>query len=145
MSYADAFLGGDHSKAKSHVRNLIHIAGADGNIDEAEMKLLIRIARKFELSLEDVDEIMTKLDSISFTPPANKDDRNLQLYNLGRMVMADGVKDDAEMGKINRFAVGLGYNADVVPALVDKVIEMIEAGSSSDDAIEMIQKFVDSH
>ncbi|MGB0390831.1 MAG: TerB family tellurite resistance protein [Salibacteraceae bacterium] len=145
MSHADAFLGGDHAKAKSHIRNLIHIAGADGNIDEAEMKLLIRIARKFELSREDVDEIMAKLDSVSFTPPANKEDRNLQLYNLGRMVMADGVKEESEMGKINRFAIGLGYKAEIVPALVDKVIEMIESGSASDDAIDMIQNFVNTH
>jgi uncharacterized tellurite resistance protein B-like protein len=145
MSYADALLGGDHSKAKSHIRNLIRIAGADGNIDEKEWKLLIRIARKFELSEEDVQDIMEKIDSMSFTPPANKEDRNLQLYNLGRMVMADGVKDDEELKKINRFAVGLGYKSEVVPGLVDRVIEMIESGSASDDAIEAIQKYVDSH
>ena len=145
MSYADALLGGDHAKAKSHVRNLIRIAGADGNIDDQEMKLLIRIARKFELSREDVDDIMKNIDSIGFTPPANKEDRNLQLYNLGRMVMADGVKDDSEIGKINRFAIGLGYKSEIVEDLVDKVIGMIEAGSSSEDAIEAIQKYVDSH
>jgi uncharacterized tellurite resistance protein B-like protein len=145
MSYADALLGGDHAKAKSHIRNLIRIASADGTIDDKEWKLLIRIARKFELSEEDVKDIMNKIDSMSFTPPANKEDRNLQLYNLGRMVLADGEKDTEELKKINRFAIGLGYRPDTVEGLVDKVISMIEAGSSSEDAIEAIQKYVGNH
>ena len=145
MSHADALLGGDHSKAKSHIRNLIRIAGADGNIDETEYKLLIRIARKFELSEEDVKDIMEKVDSMSFTPPANKEDRNLQLYNLGRMVMADGVKDDEELKKINRFAIGLGYKSEIVSGLVAEVIGMIEEGYASDDAIDGIQKYVDEN
>ena len=63
MSHADAFLGGDHAKAKSHIRNLIRIANADGHMDEKEWKLLIRIARKFELSEEDVKDVMNNIDT----------------------------------------------------------------------------------
>jgi len=144
MSQADLLFGGHHSKAKSHIRNLIRIACADGTVDDKEWKLLIRIARKFELSEEEVKDVMDNIDDFSFAPPANKEDRNLQLYNLGRMVMADGVQDDEEMVKINRFAVGLGYSIDYVHVLVDLVISMIKEGYDSEEAIEAIQKFVDS-
>lgn len=143
MSYADVILGGDHAKAKSHIRNLIRIAKADGQIAEQEWKLIIRIARKFELSEADVKDIMDKIDSMSFTPPANKEDRNLQLYNMGRMVMADGVRDADEVSRMRRFAIGLGYDADTIEGLVKTVIDMVEAGSASEDAIAAIQKFVD--
>lgn len=145
MSQADLLFGGHHSKAKSHIRNLIRIACADGTVDDKEWKLLIRIARKFELSEEEVKDVMDHIDDFSFTPPANKEDRNLQLYNLGRMVMADGVQDDEEMVKINRFAVGLGYSADYVPELTNLVITMINEGYDSEEAIEAIQNFVNKH
>lgn len=140
MSIADS-LGG-HDKAKSHIRNLVRIAGADGVIDEKERKLLIRIARKYELSEEDVDKIIDNVDDIPFTPPATKTERYTQLWNLGRMVMADGVRDDAEVAKISRFAIGLGFPADIVPSLVDEVIAVVEARSYEDDAIEAIEKFM---
>ena len=145
MSQADLLFGGHHSKAKSHIRNLIRIACADGTFDDTEWELLIRIARKFELSEEEVKDVMDHIDDYSFTPPANKEDRNVQLYNLGRMVMADGVQDKEEMVKINRFAIGLGYSGDCVHELVDNVIEMINKGLPSDEAMDAIQKFVDNH
>ena len=51
MSFIDALYSGDHAKAKSHIRNLVRIACADGNIDDAEFKLLLRIARKYEIDV----------------------------------------------------------------------------------------------
>ena len=145
MSFIDALYNGDHAKAKSHIRNLVRIAGADGTIDDAEYKLLLRIARKYEISEETVQEIIENVDSLPFTPPSSKQERYIQLWNLGRMVMADGVKDPDEISKISRFAIGLGFKGDIVPGLVEEVISVVEAKSYEDDAVEAIDKYVKSH
>lgn len=145
MSFIDALYNGDHAKAKSHIRNLVRIAGADGTIDDAEYKLLLRIARKYEISEETVQEIIENVDSLPFTPPSSKQERYIQLWNLGRMVMADGVKDPDEISKISRFAIGLGFKGDIVPGLVEEVISVVEAKSYEDDAVEAIEKYVKSH
>lgn len=145
MSFIDALYNGDHAKAKSHIRNLVRIAGADGTIDDAEYKLLLRIARKYEISEETVQEIIKNVDSLPFTPPSSKQERYIQLWNLGRMVMADGVKDPDEISKISRFAIGLGFKGDIVPGLVEEVISVVEAKSYEDDAVEAIDKYVKSH
>lgn len=145
MSFIDALYSGDHAKAKSHIRNLVRIACADGTIDAAEYKLLLRIARKYEISEEMVEDIIKNVDSLPFTPPSSKEERYVQLWNLGRMVMADGVKDPDELSKVSRFAVGLGFKADIVPGLVDEVISIVEAKSYEDDAIEAITKYIKSH
>ncbi len=142
MSFIDALYNGDHAKAKSHIRNLVRIAGADGNIDDSEYKLLLRIARKYEIGEEVVQEIIEQVDTLPFTPPSSKEERYVQLWNLGRMVMADGVKDPDELSKISRFAIGLGFKAEIVPGLVNEVISIVEAKSYEDDAIEAIDKFV---
>lgn len=141
MSFADT-LGGGHERAKSHIRNLVRIAGADGNIDEAELKLLMRIARRYELAEEDVEEIIQKVDQLPFTPPATKEERYTQLWNLGRMVMADGVQDDAEISTISQFAIGLGFPGALVPQLVEVVIEIVTAKEYEDDAVEKIDTFI---
>lgn len=145
MSFVDALYSGDHAKAKSHIRNLVRVACADGKIHEAEYKLLLRIARKYEISEEMVKEIIENVDNMRFTPPANKQDRYIQLWNLGRMVMADGVEDKDEKAKVSRFAIGLGFKADIVPGLVEEVITIVKAKSYEDDAVEQIEKYIQSH
>ena len=59
--------------------------------------------------------------------------------------MADGVKDPDELSKISRFAIGLGFKAEMVPGLVDEVIGIVEAKSYEDDAIDAITKYIKSH
>lgn len=145
MSFVDALYSGDHAKARSHIRNLVRIAYADGSIDDAEYKLLLRIARKYEIDEETVEDIIKNVDSLPFTPPSSKEERYVQLWNLGRMVMADGVKDPDELSKISKFAIGLGFKADIVPGLVNEVIEIVEAKSYEVDALEAIEKYMKSH
>ncbi|MCB0481206.1 MAG: TerB family tellurite resistance protein [Flavobacteriales bacterium] len=140
MSIGDAM--GGREKAKSHIRNLVRIAGADGVIDDAERKLLLRIARRYELSEEDVDDIIVNIDKMHFTPPATKQERYTQLYNLGRMVMADGVQNEAEVTKISAFAVGLGFPTALVPKLVEEVIALVVEKLYEDDAVERIDAFM---
>jgi uncharacterized membrane protein YebE (DUF533 family) len=145
MSIADILHSGeDHAKAKSHIRNLVRIACADGHMDDAEYKLLLRIARKYQLSEDDVKEIIEKADSLAFTPPATKEERYIQLWNLGRMVMADGVEDKAETEKVATFAVGLGFPGAIIDDLVQEVIKIVKAKSFEDDAVEQIDRFMKS-
>ncbi|MDE0771281.1 MAG: hypothetical protein OSB25_03630 [Salibacteraceae bacterium] len=145
MSFIDALYSGDHAKAKSHIRNLVRIACADGIMDDAEHKLLLKIARKYEVSEESVQEIIEQVDSLPFTPPSSKEERYVQLWNLGRMVMADGIKDPGELSKISQFAIGLGFKAEIVPGLVVEVISIVEAKSYEEDAIEGIDKYIKKH
>ncbi len=142
MSLIEALYSGDHAKARSHIRNLIRIACADGHMDDPEYQLLLKIARKYELSEADVKDIIAHLDSVSFSPPSSKEDRHVQIWNLGRMVYADGIIADEEVALLRRFAIGLGFPSSVAPRLVDAVIEIVKAGSQEDDAMTQIDRIM---
>ncbi|UTW62522.1 hypothetical protein KFE98_21410 [bacterium SCSIO 12741] len=142
MSLIEALYSGDHAKARSHIRNLIRIACADGQMDDPEYQLLLKIARKYELSEADVKDIIEHMDSVGFTPPSSKEDRHAQIWNLGRMVYADGIIAEEEVALLRRFAIGLGFPSSIAPKLVDGVIEIVKAESHEEDAMAQINRIM---
>lgn len=142
MSIGDILTGGDRAKALSHVRNLIRIAIADGHIAEDEYRLLVKIARHRGVDEEEVKKIISNVNDFEFVPPSNIEERNLQLWHLGRMVLADGVIEQQEIGKMSRYAIGLGYDAKYVPELVKTVLNIVQEDLDEEDAQTAIKKFV---
>ncbi|MCB0483668.1 MAG: hypothetical protein KDC37_03815 [Flavobacteriales bacterium] len=142
MSIGEILTGGDHAKALSHVRNLIRIAIADGNVDDTEYRLLVKIARHKGVDEEEVKKIIANVNDFEFIPPSSMDERNLQLWHLGRMVLADGVVEDEEIAKMSRYSVGLGYKAEIIKPLVETVLKVVEEELDEDDALAAIRKFL---
>jgi uncharacterized tellurite resistance protein B-like protein len=145
MSIGEILTGGDHAKALSHIRNLIRIAIADGTVADAEYRLLLKIARHRGISEEEVQKIIAHLNDFEFVPPSNMEERNLQLWHLGRMVLADDIIEQEEIAKMSRYAIGLGYDGKYVPELVKKVLEIVQNDEDEDDALDAIKKFVIRH
>lgn len=56
---------------RSHVKNLVTIAMADGHVDNDEWKLLVKIATRLGLSEEGINSIKSNPDAVSFVPPKN--------------------------------------------------------------------------
>ncbi len=135
MSILDNFSSGHQERNKSHFRNLVKIAGADGHIDPPEMEFLNRVAKELGHSQEDVDAVLENIKDVLFTPPSSKEDRIFQMYNLIRMVLADDIVEPNEITWSRRFAIGLGFPSGKVDVLIDKLIEMVQAKKSKEECI----------
>ena len=142
MSLADLFETGNDKIEKSHIRNLIKIARADGHIDEPEMEVLYEIAQRYDFGRDEVNEMIETIDQYQFTPPTTKKQRYIQFRNLVKMVWADNVVDDREVGLCKRFAIGLGFPIAKVPGLVDIVINSVRDGDGSQDTVDKIDDFI---
>lgn len=134
------FESGDTKRKKSHVKNLIKMASADGHVDGSELEFLNKIARKFGVDQDEVQHIIDNPDQYSFTPPATKEERHAQLLNLTLMMLADNVIDDNEMKIMKKFAVGLGYPFGKVDRLIQKAIELAKQDIDEDDAIDELDE-----
>ena len=64
MSLMNKFESGDDKQKKSHVKNLIEMAAADGHIDDVEKEFLYKVAKKYSVEPEEVQYIidLTQID-----------------------------------------------------------------------------------
>ena len=72
---AQLFESGKKSADKGLFNNLIMLARVDGKIDDAEVKLLTRIAKRLSLTNEQVSEIIENPNSYPMVPPVSKEER----------------------------------------------------------------------
>lgn len=142
MSILDNFSSGQQERNKSHFRNLVKIAGADGHIDPPEMAFLQRVAKELGHTQEEIDDVLENVKDIPFTPPSSKEDRIFQMYNLIRMVLADDVIEPNEITWSRRFAIGLGFPSGKVDLLIDELLKMVQAGKSKDDILEAVEDLI---
>ncbi len=106
-------------RKKSHLKNLIEIALADGTFDEREKKLIKEIAIKLELSENDIDEIQKHPETVKFTPPSSEKLKIEHLNELVKMMMADNKIDEEEVKVCKNLAIKLNLAPNIINDLID--------------------------
>jgi len=110
-----------NNSRKSHLKNLLEVALADGQLDNDEYVLLLSLARKLDISDQEIKNIRENPGLITFKPPASHKKRFEQVYDLVCMMMIDGVIHQKELDFCKSMALKLGY----MPRIVDDFIESI--------------------
>jgi tellurite resistance protein len=131
MSIEELFETGERKQDRSHFRNMVLIAKADGVITEDERNLLHKMGLSLSLSEEQVAEIIKNPNKLSIVPPVSREERFEQMIELVRMVQVDGKIDDKEMDVLSRVAVGIGYE-DLDDVDVESILAMIIRGEDTE-------------
>lgn len=131
MSIEELFETGERKQDRSHFRNMVLIAKADGVITEDERNLLHKMGQSLSLSEEQVAEIIKNPNKLSIVPPVSREERFEQMIELVRMVQVDGKIDDKEMDVLSRVAVGIGYE-DLDDVDVESILAMIIRGEDTE-------------
>lgn len=87
--------------ARSHMKNLIEMAAADGNLDSTEFDLLKSIAKRNNISESQLKKIRQSPDKVEFEVPADPKERFRQLFDLVYMMSIDKSVHEEEM-KLSR-------------------------------------------
>lgn len=131
MSIEELFETGERKQDRSHFRNMVLIAKADGVITEDERNLLHKMGNSLSLSEEQVAEIIKNPNKLSIVPPVSREERFEQMIELVRVVQVDGKIDDKEMDVLSRVAVGIGYE-DLDDVDVESILAMIIRGEDTE-------------
>lgn len=131
MSIEELFETGERKQDRSHFRNMVLIAKADGVITKDERNLLHKMGQSLSLSEEQVAEIIKNPNKLSIVPPVSREERFEQMIELVRMVQVDGKIDDKEMDVLSRVAVGIGYE-DLDDVDVESILAMIIRGEDTE-------------
>ncbi len=123
MGLRNLFNNYDKKKRRSHFKNLFAVANADGDVDRAEMDLIIGLAEKFHMSTEEVTKIIRNPDSVELVNLKTSEERMEHLYHLVTVMMVDGQIDEKELFLCKSLGVKLGCPEDTIDSLVRDLIE----------------------
>lgn len=134
MSIEQLFETGERKQDRSHFRNMVLIAKADGVVTEQEKQLLYKIGHNISLSDVQIEEIIKKPNALSIVPPVSREERYEQIIELIQMVQVDGSIDDSELDVLERVAVGIGFK-DLDDVDVESILALIVRGEDTETII----------
>jgi len=118
MGIIDAYENAEFRNRISVLATLVKLSLADGVLDDNEMKIITRVARDYGLlDQDDILYIIKNSDKYSLEPTYNYDERIEQLYNLTKIIYADGRIDKNELKILKNAIVALGFppkNTDII-------------------------------
>lgn len=140
LKFLDHFDHSERKQDKAHFNHLVEIANADGNIDEAEVKMLNRYGAKLGLTQTEIDELLLSGKQSSYVPPYELAKRFEQMYDVVRMVFADGEAGEEELKLASRIAVRSGFEDSDVPVLLSVLTEGIKNAQDEEELFAMYKK-----
>lgn len=127
---------------KNHIRNLVALSSADGNIDESEKEILIRIGTRKGLKRNEIQRIIDNPGHISFLPATTDDERFEQIYDLVELMLADGIAEDNELHFCVEMAEKLGFRKAVVGVLIRKITLSLLEGLDKETIKKEVRAFL---
>jgi len=136
MSIAELFESGEKKEHKGAFRNLVMIAMSDGALDAEEQALLAKMAKKLDLSDEDVAEIIANPTKYAIYPPHDKEDRHSRMISLVSMAMVDHEIDQEELILLGRLSAGLGYSDHQASEVTNRILHGLRIGMSEEEILD---------
>ena len=112
--------------AKSHMRNLIEIAAADGGFGIEEQRLLQYAALRNNISETQLKDIQATVSKIRFEVPRSEEVKFFQLYDLVHMMSVDKSIHTEELRLCEIFAIKFGYRKEVVREMIEMIRQNTE-------------------
>ena len=133
MSFTDLFESGEHSRNLGHFASIANLASIDGAINAEEEKMLKRFARKLDIEEAEYEAVLKNPTQYPINPPNDAERRLERIHDLFEMIFADHDIDDHERFLIERYAIGLGYTAEIAQDLIKRSIAIYSGGLSLED------------
>jgi uncharacterized tellurite resistance protein B-like protein len=128
--------------AKSHIKNLIEIAAADGRFNEDEQKLLELIAKRNNVSEKHLKQIQSDPANVPFEVPVDEEEKFHQLYDLVHMMTIDKNIHMEELRLCELFAVKFGYRNEAVKEMIETIKLNIENGNDVNETFKRVASYI---
>lgn len=135
MGLQEMFESYDKRKRKSHFKNLLAVAMADGKMENIEFDFIMHLASKSYMSEEEVRRVIEHPDLIAFVPPKTHRERFDQIYDLVTVMLVDGNINQRELTLCKTFAMRLGFRTQLIDDMIKGIIANIVKGIAAEVAI----------
>lgn len=128
--------------ARSHMRNLIEMAAADGHFADVEMDLLKSIAKRNNINESQLKEIRNNPSSAQFEVPTDSKEKFSQLYDLVHMMAVDTSVHEEERKLSNLFAIKFGYPKAKVEEIINVIHSNIRNRQSPQETMKRVEMLI---
>jgi uncharacterized tellurite resistance protein B-like protein len=135
---AQLFESGEHSSKKGMFNNLVMLARVDGKVDETELNLLTRMAKRLSLTPEQVREIIENPDDYPLVPAVNLNDRIDRFVTLMEMMNIDGSIDPKEEHLIFTYGIALGFTEEEAHYYVSKIKTGFDNNTTREEIVKSL-------
>ncbi len=135
MGLQELFESFDKKKRKSHFKNLLAMAMADGKLDNIEFDFIMQLAQKCYMSQEEIKRVLDSPEQINFYVPRTDRERFDQIYDLVTVMLIDGEINPRELNLCKVFAVKLGFRPAIVDRLINDIIDNAIKGIAKEIAL----------
>lgn len=140
MAISDFNLSGEQKRNIAHFASIVRLALADAVISAEEEKLLKRLAKRFHILEEKYNEILNSPEDYPVNSPHNYNESIEHLYDLAKMVYADGEATGEEAAMLKKICIGLGFPTDNAEKITDEAIHLILNNNDLDEFIKSIKQ-----
>ena len=130
--------------ANAQVLDMFNLAIADGFLAPEELAVIYSKGSELGLEREHIDEIIKNPDSVSLADPESLVEAIMRLYDLGVVLLSDGVIDPREVSLLRSFARRFLIRDDLVDGVVNAVIAEVRGGISRDDLVNKLRQEIGS-
>ena len=128
---------------KSHIRQMVRLALADGEFHKKERKFIKRIGKENGLTTSEVEKIMDNPKSVDFHIPETNEGKFFQIFDLVNLMTKNGNVSDAETEFCQELANRLGFKKVIVGVLVAKIERGISEGLSRKELRRECKAFIE--
>lgn len=125
----------------SYIKSLIDVALSDELIDEQEIILLTKIAKRFNLPDTEIKAIKKNHKNLKFIPPTDLRQQFDMIYDIMHMMMVDGNIDEREMQLCHKYAIQLGFASERLSKMLKIIHEDIAKGKSRNNTRVKIEQY----
>ena len=143
MGLSDYNLSGDQNRNIEHFASIVRLALADNVITEGEEKLLKRLAKRFHILKEKYNAIIENPKNYPIHTPQNYNERIEYLYDLVKMIYADGDVGKEEIIVLRRICAGIGFTLETIENAANTAIDLVLNETDIEDfkmAIKRVNK-----
>lgn len=125
------------TELKSHFLRLYHMAITDDNFSPLELKMLYQFAEDRNISSSELDKILlTATDKMVI--PESVEKRIEYLFDLARMIWADGIVTEDEKVTLNKYCRKFGFLDENIQELSNYLLDSVEKGLTKEEILNQL-------
>lgn len=130
MTIADIYETSSHRTNIAHFTAIVNLAAVDGEINKEEEQVLIRLARKLDITPEEYKKILKDHDEFPCIAINSYEERLKHIYELFQLIYADHHIDEPERDLVVKYVIALGVPVDQAEEIINKSVKIFEGNIS---------------
>jgi uncharacterized tellurite resistance protein B-like protein len=118
-----------------HFLHLIQVALADENIDNSEHEMLMKFGKRMGFSKIEIENHIESVKIASYKPKIEIEKRFEEMYEIMKMVLADGIISNSEMRLVTNLAIKLGFAENEISVLLTTLIQGIKKNVAQNELL----------